>query len=151
MNPGLEKITQVRLPFDRRHSDDNKNYGIHGLDVWFILKGPKGAVQFAVNFGVYLPHVEAEFKAKPSAWPRESIMGIDVGYHAMEPQYEGQTQMEDCTVMGDKPCFYDGSALRAEEWAKEIFAVRGEVPEKLLWKKLEEEYQLRFERRRVEQ
>lgn len=88
----FEKITNVRLPFDRRSPDPKTNYGIHGLDVWFILKGPKGATQFAVT-------------------------GFDVGYHSLEPQYEGQTKME-CTMFGE--CYYDGSSLRADDWSKNM-------------------------------
>ena len=41
MKKKFEKIYRVRLPFDGRHKDPNKNYGIHGFDIWFILKGPK--------------------------------------------------------------------------------------------------------------
>ncbi len=136
---GFEEITNVRLPFDMRHTDDNKNYGIHGLDVWFILKGPKGAVQFAVTFRVYLLHVEIE-RASWKYAPK--IMGTDVGYHALTPQYEGQTKRE-CQYFGE--CYYDGSSLRADDWAKEIFAIRGEMPEKEIWRRLREDYSSRFE------
>lgn len=141
------KSTHVRLPFDRRHEDPSKNYGIHGLDVWFILKGPKGAVQFAVTFPVYLPHVEREYLGKFIDWnSRKEIMGFDVGYHSPKPMYEGQRPMKGkCQHLGRSRCYYDGSGLRAMEWAKEIFAVKGAHPEDLLWKKLEEEYELRFE------
>lgn len=135
VSPALERITKVRLPFDMRSTESGKNYGIHGLDVWFILKGPKGAVQFVVTFPVYLPHVQAEsyeWKYKPE------IMGIDVGYHAFTPQYESQTSMP-CDLLGGE-CYYDGSSLRADEWAKEIFAVRGEPPENEVWRRLEGEY-----------
>lgn len=137
----FEKITKVRLPFDRRHTDDQKNYGIGGLDVWFILKGPRGAVQFAVNFPQYLPHIDREYPPKFPDWnERKRIMGFDVGYHALEPQFEGQTQMGDCDVFDGKPCYYDGSGLRADTWVDEIFSVRGKRPEDILWAKLEEEY-----------
>jgi hypothetical protein len=136
---GFEKITNVRLPYDRRHPDPKQNYGIHGLDVWFILKGPKGATQFAVTFPVYLPHVEREsasWKYKPE------IMGTDVGYHAKEPQFEGHAAMP-CNLFGGE-CYYDGSSLRADDWAKEIFAIRGEGPENEIWRRLKVEYVERF-------
>lgn len=136
----FQKITNVRLPFDRRSADPKTNYGIHGLDIWFILKGPKGAVQFAINFPIYLPHVEAEryaWKYKPE------IMGIDIGYHALEPQYEGQTKME-CQMFGE--CYYDGSSLRADDWVKEIFAIRGTHLEDEIWSRLEEDYRRRFDK-----
>lgn len=138
MNNNLEKITKVRLPFDRRHSDPKQNYGIHGLDIWFILKGEKGAVQFGVTVNVYLPHVNNTSRKGDLGL----FSGFDVGYHAMEPQFEGHTQMDNCEIC--QPCYYDGSSLRAAEWVKEIFSVRGDAPEKLIWEKLENEYKARF-------
>jgi hypothetical protein len=137
----FERITKVRLPFDKRHSDPRKNYGIHGLDVWFILKGKKGATQFMVNVGVYLPHLRT---GRERLFGEGEINGYDVGYHALEPQYEGQEAMDHCDVFEGRKCYYDGSSLRADDWAKEIFSIRGENPEKRLWEKLEEEYKEMF-------
>ena len=134
----FERITKVRLPFDKRDPDPKKNYGIHGLDIWFILKGKKGAVQFGVTVNVYLPHVNT----RPGRGDIGAFSGFDVGYHAMEPQFEGQTAMGNCEICS--PCYCDGSSLRAAEWAKEVFSVRGENPEKLIWEKLESEYRDRF-------
>lgn len=138
----LKKEYKVGLPFDRRHPDDSKNYGIHGLDIWFILKGEKGAVQYGVTFPVYLPHVAKELQAKGKTLDR--IYGFDVGYHARMPQYEGQTIMADCDLTPEGKCFYDGSSLRASDWTEQIFSVVGEKPEKLLWEKLYTEYVERF-------
>ena len=60
-NEKLEQITAVRLPFDMREYDNTKvgnkgtsDYGIHGLDVTFILKNRKNAVQFTCNFPYFL-------------------------------------------------------------------------------------------------
>lgn len=135
----LERITNTRLPFDRRHPDPSKNYGIHGLDIWFILKGPKGAVQYAVTFPVYLPSVDT---SSFGSWSRE-IRGFDVGYHSPVPRYEGQSAME-CEHLEGKQCFYDGSALRADDWTKKIFSTVGKSPDEVLWKMLEDEYIERF-------
>ncbi len=134
----FEKITNVRLPFDRRDPDPKQNYGIHGLDVWFILKGEKGAVQFAVTFPVYLPHVQEELEAKGY---ESRIMGFDVGYHAKEPQFDGHKPMA-CALFGE--CYYDGSSLRADDWAKDIFSTRGMSTDEVVWRRLENEYYERF-------
>lgn len=140
----FEKITHVRLPFDRRAPEPNKNYGIGGLDIWFILKGPRGAVQFAVNFPVNLPHIELEYPAKFPDWnERKHFMGIDVGYHAPKPQYEGQNDME-CQHLEGGRCYYDGSSLRAQEWVDELFSTRGQCIEPLIWERLEQYYKERF-------
>lgn len=135
----FEKKIDARLPFDRRHEDPSKNYGVHGLDIWFILKGPLGAVQYAVTFSVFLPSVDIS-----RFHDMNKIRGFDVGYHSPEPMYEGQTSM-DCTHLAGGKCYYDGSGLRADEWTDKIFSTIGKPPEDVLWKMLEEEYKDRFE------
>jgi len=129
---GFEKRTQVRLPYDLREHD----CGIHGLEVWFILIGPLGAVQFAATFGVYLPGLAGYSAGK--------ITGFDVGYHSPTPKYQGQESME-CELLPGGRCFYDGSSLAAEKWTEEIFSTRGDLPENVLWRKLFELYQETFE------
>jgi len=134
MDNKFEKITRVILPFDMRHKNPSKNYGIHGLDIWFILKGSLGAVQYAVTFPVYLPSIDtSSFGYTPE------ISGFDVGYHSPNPMYEGQPKL-DCELLEEGKCYYDGSSLRAEDWTKEIFETIGKPPEEVIWKKLEEEY-----------
>lgn len=139
----LERITKVRLPFDRRDPDPTKNYGIHGFDIFFIVKGSKGAVQFLISVHAFLPHVERD---TPSLrrHSEEKISGYDVGYHSKVPQFDGQTPMSrECDILGGT-CYYDGSSLAADRWVKEIFSIRGEHPDEHMWKKLEAEYVERF-------
>lgn len=143
----FETIQRVKLPFDRRHESPSKNYGIHGLDVWFILKGPKGATQYMFNAGIYLPHVEEEYLRRNidlfSYKDCGKFSGYDVGYHAKEPQFEGQQPHGDCDILGGQ-CYYDGSGLFAAEKTKEFFSIRGESIEPHIWKFLEEQYLERF-------
>lgn len=140
----FEKITNVRLPYDRRHTEANKNYGIHGLDIWFILKGPKGAVQYGVTFPQYLPNVDAEYAVRFPDWKDgKKISGFDVGYHSPVPMFEGQSPMGECHILGGQ-CYYDGSSLAADSFTEEVFSTVGKPPEEVLWAKLEEEYRERF-------
>ncbi len=133
----MEKIIKFSKPFDKRHSDPSKNYGVGGVLCWMILKGDKGAVQFQFSTGIYLPHVLEEWKQKGYA---PEPMGYDVGYHSPTPMYEGQTSMGDCDILGCE-CYYDGSGLRAEEWYK-IFLAEGYES---IWKLLEDDYKERFD------
>ena len=106
----LERTCRVKLPFDCKNHDRG-NFGIHGLDVFFIVKGPHGAVQFAVTFPAFLPSVD---KSTWPSWMRDRISGFDVGYHSPKPMYDGQQQMDgDCDVIEGGKCYYDGSGLRA--------------------------------------
>lgn len=134
----LERITKVILPFDMRNRDPKKNYGIHATDIWFILKGPKGAVQYGVTLPCYLPHIE---KTDPYM---DEIHGFDVGYHSPVPMYEGQSSSK-CEHTSTGTCYYDGSSLRADDWTKDIFSTIGRHPDEILWEKLEQEYKERFE------
>lgn len=147
--PTFERIIQWMPAFDKRHSDPKRNYGIHGLEIRFILKGQKGAIQFVLYTNWHLPHVTKELKARQY----EAIDGdphwmerptpADFGYHAYTPQYEGQTRMGACAVLPDAPrgCYYDGSSLRAEPVYHRLLA-GGDAG---VWAALEEEYKRRFE------
>ncbi len=103
----LRREVKFTPAYDKRSADPKKNYGIHCVDLWMYLHGPKGTVQFMVFTGWDLPHVQREHG------PREPNPA-DLGYHSHEPMYEGQEPMHsDCHVLGGK-CYYDGSGLSAE-------------------------------------
>jgi len=140
---GLIREVFARPAFDKRHSDPSKNYGIHGVDLRFYLKGPAGAIQFVVYTNWHLPHVQSEMDAKPlNDFPYmfHKPMAADIGYHARVPQYEDQPMMEaDCSVIGG-PCYYDGSSLQAEG-VFEIFVCGGTDA---LWEEMEQRYCNRF-------
>lgn len=135
----LERVTKVQLPFDMRAQGG----GFNGLEVWFIVKGAKGAVQFMVYFPAYLPNVQKELVRDPEAY-HFKIQGYDVGYHSRVPMYEGHPLMDrQCKILGCE-CYYDGSTLRAQAWVDRIFSVTGQRPDDLLWEMLENEYEAVF-------
>lgn len=141
-------VTQRRIEwrpaFDRRHPDPAKNYGIHGVEMRWLVVGPEGAIQFLVFTGWQLPHVVKEFEQKPcsrmfgtcscGAWSKP--MAADLGYHSRVPRYEGQSAIdENCEYIGG-PCFYDGSSLNAEQ-PFELLLSNGEAA---VWQFLEGYY-----------
>lgn len=141
MSDLFKKTTMVRLPFDRKHSVPSKNYGIGGLVITYVLQGTKGAVQFQIGVGVYLPHL----KDNGADGDAGRFSGYDVGYHSSKPMYEDQQPLtHDCEYVEGGKCYYDGSSLRAVDWTRELFSIRGEYIEPHLWKKLEQEYEDRF-------
>lgn len=136
----FEQIVKVSGAYDKRHPEPSKNYGIGACRIWFILKGPKGAVQFQVGTDWYLPEVQKELLDK---FPRNALtqpQGWDVGYHSPKPMYEGQTPMGECDILGCE-CYYDGSSLAADQWIPYFIAGGTEW----LWSRLEEMYKERFE------
>lgn len=128
------------IDFVPAYDERDKGYGIHGVDIRFVLQGPLGAVQFVLSTNWMLDHVQKEFDSRldrPRYFDKPS--GVDVGYHSPKPMYEGQEPM-DCHLIGQ--CYYDGSGLRAESWLHEILLPKGSDG---IWKALEEEYKSIFE------
>ena len=128
----------MRLPFHKIHEDPSKNYGVHGLDLFFILSGPHGAVQFLVNFPAYLTETYQYWDSK-GINSMDEIIGFDVGYHSPKPMWNGHDSLL-CDVLKKGKCYYYGSSLEAHIWVEEIFRAGVEEPEKLIWSKLKEEY-----------
>lgn len=83
--------------------------GKHGMDIRFLLRGPKGVTQFLMFTG-WVPGEEATDARVADSYP----MGADVGYHARIPQHEDQWGQDNCEYLGER-CFYDGSGLYATE------------------------------------
>jgi hypothetical protein len=141
MPNGFRRRIYLNGAFDRRHPDPSKNYGIHGMDLRFVLLGPKGAVQFVCYTGMQLPSVREELwrKRRTEQYDLGAPMGADIGYHAIEPQYEGQSQM-DCEYTGTGKCYYDGTSLGAEGFMPTFLAGGDEA----VWTMLEDRYASTF-------
>lgn len=108
----FKRIIRFSMPFDKRHPNPKKNYGIHGMDNYYILVKDNKAVQFVIYLPVYLDHVAEELSAKIN--PSFKVLAADVGYHSPTPMYENQSPMGECEIIGCE-CYYDGSGLHAEE------------------------------------
>jgi len=88
---------------------------------WSVVGPPYGAVQY-VEFRY--PSDSTAYKIlSESGLVTDRRWAVDLGYHAVEPQYEGQPSM-DCDVLEGR-CFYDGST-RAAEGGREVFDEGGE-------------------------
>lgn len=101
-----------------------------GKKVYYILVGPKGAVQFAYMWHEGLPE-------------KDRIMGMDVGYHSYEPMYENQGATDCDLMMGQDYCYYDGSGLRADGWVK--MWLEADRNDEVIWTALKSEYEAIFE------
>lgn len=137
----MERLVEFQPAYDKRNPDPDKNYGIHGMDLRFVLKGKKGATQFVIYTNWYLPHVTQEMLRKPikdriDLECRFLPMPADVGYHSPVPMYEGQSKASDDCPYTDGECYYDGSGLQAEELFID-FLVGGD---KAVWERLEQSY-----------
>ena len=128
------EILERAVIFEPGYDDDVPGrYGRHGMEIRWLLRGPRGAVQFLMNTG-WVPGVKGVEPRISDLFP----MATDIGYHAKVPQYEGAEEFslhEKCDYIGGK-CYYDGSGLQAEEIMKH-FIVDGE---KVIWAALEARY-----------
>ncbi len=130
------KIIEWTPAYDRRHLDPEKNYGIHGMNLRFILSGPKGATQFLIYTNWMLLENRKRWDEQVDAYLCQP-MPADVGYHAYTPQYDGQELISpSCECLDGKPCYYDGSGMNAEALFDE-FVANGEDA---VWAWLKEKY-----------
>ena len=125
-----------------------RNFGIHGMDLIFSVKGPLGAITATIYTKWFLPQQwESTYALYSKGYPfnpAEEFCApdfIDIGYHAKEAQYESQTSQDDCKLT-DGVCFYDGSSLWGNEAWREGFLHGGSD---WLFQKMEDEYRNRFE------
>lgn len=131
--------------YDKRAPEPSKNYGVHGVEMRWYLKGPEGAIQFVVFTNWHLPHVQQELDRKSfGEFPHLSChpQPADLGYHSRVPRYEDQRPMDgECSVIeGGGPCYYDGSGLRADD----VYRLLVEKGSEAVWQFLEEEYRSTF-------
>lgn len=129
---GFERIITFQNGYtceiDWNGPDRGQSHGRHGMNLLFLLKGERGAIQFVVFTGW-----ETTWKEYDEGL---SVMPADIGAHAYKPMYEGQTSMGECEWLDGKECFYDGSGLQANEVFK-VFVRRGE---EAMWSELEKYY-----------
>jgi len=144
----FERKIEFAPAYDKRSSEPNKNYGVHGVEMRFYLKGEDGVVQFLLYTNWHTKKVQEEFDSRPvrpymhlSCHP----MAADIGYHSPRPIYEGQTMLsENCHILNG-PCYYDGSSLNAEAFYWTLV----EEGEEALWKKMEEWYEGIFKKEAI--
>ena len=109
----LERSIHFRPAFDKRNPGESKDYGIHGMEITFVLKGAAGAVQWKIHTNWQLPHVQREWRYDYDArFNKIYPEGYDLGYHSHTQHYEGQEPRK-CDILGGE-CYYDGSSLNAE-------------------------------------
>ena len=102
----LTKLIEWTPAYDRRHRDPEKNYGIHGMNLRFILIGPKGTTQFLVYTNWMLPENRKTWNEKVAACLCQS-QPADAGYYAYAPQRDGQEPLsQSCAAKDEKthPC-----------------------------------------------
>jgi hypothetical protein len=121
---------------DGKPKDHPGNHGRHGVEAKWVLIGSKGAVQFLLYTQWMLPE-----SPEPKSPLVRKPMPADLGYHAYEPQYEGQYRMDSCDLLDiEGGCYYAGSSLNAEPVFERLLREGGDA----VWDGLEFYYRAVF-------
>jgi hypothetical protein len=133
-------VTEWTPGYDiRPKNPGDKNYGIHGAELKFVLIGPKGAIQFQI-YTNWMPR-SARHRERSGPYCLVEPMAADLGYHSFEPRHEDQRPMsESCEYLDGKPCYYDGSGLNAQD----PFDILCEDGDEAMWAFLERYYEATF-------
>lgn len=143
-SPAFERIVEFEPAYHKVHEDPKKDFGVGGVRIRFVLRGPKGAIDFMIGTGWHLPETW-DWWAKTGRLPiPESILrpkAWEIGFHAKKPQYEGQgVSDERCPETGGV-CYYVASSLQVQSILESLIR-DGHAG---LWKVLEAEYRTALE------
>lgn len=142
MPDGFRRIIQISGAYRcSKPFSDGKGHGISSMRMFFILVGPKGAVQWLIDTGWHTrttQAVQAVIKdyPMPHAW--------DLGFHAPASQYDGQSRME-CGLVDGGACYYDGTGLSSVRFTPDFLTHPGAI-----WDALRVEYDRKFGRKKHE-
>lgn len=127
--------------FHKVHDDPKKNYGVHGVEIHFILSGDQGAVIFRIFTKWMLPQTYDYWKTLGTAPRHEDSHCSDAGvlFHSATPMYEGhEPSTDNCDYLG-KPCYQDMGYLMSRE-PRDLLVSEGD---EAVWKWLESAYRER--------
>lgn len=116
----FEKCIEFKAAFSKRDPDPKKDYGIHGVEAYFVLIGPAGAISFTLYTGWQLPEVVCSTEdAGLEGWRYGKAlveaghypMGATVSYHARVQRGDAEVSQEHCEWLNGDPCYSDGTFI----------------------------------------
>lgn len=118
----------------------SEGYGVGSVRLFFVLKGPKGALTFSLFTDFYpksaLERWEKEKRSKPYT---PYYLGF-LDYHSPTPTCDYQSSIESCPFLDGKRCYCDGTSLVDD--LTELFITQGTDK---LWAELEHRYKEYFQ------
>lgn len=144
ITPGLERETVWQAAWDRRDPNPSKNYGIHGVEVSWIVKGPKGGICWSIFTHWMLPHVTREAHNATQRLDVSDVAlrcryeptGAGIEYHSIKQRYKGQEQRTGCLLVPGGVCYSDTAFTAGDDLLKLLIEQGGEA----VWKDLESRY-----------
>lgn len=120
--------------YDKTNTDPSKNYGIHCVNMEFILTGKKGVIVLLIFTGWELLQNRPK-DGKTLIRPRAASLT----YHSKRPFKGSDGPISGCPYLDGKPC-YSNSTFCVEE----IFDLFVEKGEEAVWEVLEGRYRSTF-------
>jgi hypothetical protein len=138
MTTPFTRNIRFEAAWDRTNPDPKKNYGVHGVHIWFELTRDGKGLTFSISTNWHLPHVKPQW-----GFPKDDLslrcqyepMAFGVDYHDTKPHYEGHTCREGCKITGGK-CYSDGSGLLGNDFLQTLI----EGGDEALWARMEEQF-----------
>ena len=134
----MERIVKFHPAWDKRSSIPEENFGIGAVSGMLILMGDEGAVSFLFSTGIYLPNTIDHLKANSNCL---NGMGIAVGYHSLEPNFEGQKE-EKCDVLKEGKGY---CGMASFTLARNYFNILVRHGDEFIWTRLEKYYKEIFD------
>ena len=143
---GSKKILDIKMPFDKRNPDPNKDFGILPMSVRMAYLKNNRAVCFSFHLPFYLPHVVSMLLTKKDSHRHPETFngyGVVITYHyGNSPRKE--SELEDCDILEGGKCYCDQSfSSYAEEWYNDF--LRRENGFEWLWERLIQEWNDKIE------
>lgn len=120
--------------FDKR-KDPEGNYGVHGVEVTLLFKGPKGIVALEIFTNWMLPHVKKEHQAQ-GLFGTMFPMAANLGFHAYKPTVRNHPGALNCEFTKGK-CYYHPSSLSHARDILDTLIAKGD---EAVWTALKEVY-----------
>lgn len=149
--PTFERKFSMRGAYDLTRPKTSNNYGIHHMEMYFAVVGPKGAISITVSPKWYLPqNAQSSFEMYTKGYPWDPIEELmlpditDVGIHSeapLDPESEYDNE-RNCHLTHSGKCHYDGTSLWGNEGWRLGFLHGGS---NWLYRKMEDYYMERFE------
>lgn len=127
----FKREVRFKAAYDKRDPTPSKNYGIHGVDLIFLLTKDGEGLEYTILTNWQLPHVEVEVAAKWSQQMQRPLSASCSG-HWKKPCYEDQAASTDkCNLTGGV-CYSDGTFI-----TDDLFNILLTEGSDGLWKALE--------------
>lgn len=144
-----ERIIRFRPAWHKCDPDPHKDRGIHGVEMFWILRTGLWAVDWMVYTQWGLP--DAEFHlvrcthpAHQGSWPSTGeAMGAGITIHSPVPLYEDQSPNPVCPIT-EASCYTDSSFALGNIWF-ELLRAKGD---EIVWQQMREflqEYRKKFD------